>query len=71
VSLAPGRADIHGNLGNVLHDLKRYEDALASFDRALKIGPDNAQAIYYRGIVLRDSDRHSKTFRIPRHLLNT
>jgi tetratricopeptide (TPR) repeat protein len=36
---APGNPFIHYNLGNVLRSLGRFEDALASYDRALAIDP--------------------------------
>ena len=33
------------NRGIALHELKRYEDALASFDRAIALDPDGDAAI--------------------------
>jgi tetratricopeptide (TPR) repeat protein len=60
VSVAPDRANAHGNLGNVLHDLHRHEEALESYNRALNIDPENAQAYCNRAIVLDDLMRHGE-----------
>jgi hypothetical protein len=35
-----------------MHDLGRFEDALASYDRALKVRPDYAEALNNRGLTL-------------------
>ena len=40
------------NRGIVLVNLKRYEDALYSFDRAVSLNPDDDRAWHNRGIVL-------------------
>ncbi len=40
----PNMAAVHNNLGLTLDDLQRYDEALASFDRALALVPDYAQA---------------------------
>ena len=41
-----------GTKGVALGDLGRHEEAIASFDKALEIKPDNDQAWYNRGIAL-------------------
>jgi tetratricopeptide (TPR) repeat protein len=33
------------NRGNTLHVLKRFEEAMTSYDRALKLRPDDAEAL--------------------------
>jgi predicted O-linked N-acetylglucosamine transferase (SPINDLY family) len=38
--------------GNLLRDLGRYQDALASYDRSLELKPDEAEAFYQRGNTL-------------------
>src|SRR4051794_31679182 len=46
------KADVavaHGNLGNALKDLNRPKEALISFERALALKPDFADAYYFRG----------------------
>src|SRR5579863_6953499 len=40
------------NRGVVLQDLARYDEALASYDRALSVKPDLAEALNNRGLVL-------------------
>ena len=35
-----------------LHALERFDEALASFDRALALRPDNAEALGSRGFTL-------------------
>ena len=40
------------NRANTLHALKRFDEALASFDRALALRPDSAAALANRGVTL-------------------
>ena len=48
-----GEAEAWYKLGDEQDDLGKYEEAIASFDKALKIKPDFHQAWKSRGIVLR------------------
>ena len=57
VALNPNSAGAHNNLGNGLKDLRRFGDALASFDKVIALKPDYAEAHNNRGIVLRDLQR--------------
>jgi protein O-GlcNAc transferase len=41
------------NRGNTLFELKRFEEALASYDRAIVLRPNLAEAINNRGNALR------------------
>ena len=41
----------------MLHDLKRFEDALASYDKAIALKPDYAEAYNNRGNALKDLKR--------------
>src|SRR5262249_41689414 len=45
------------NRGNALRDLKRHAEALASYDKAIALKPDYAEAHYNRGNALRDLKR--------------
>ena len=45
-------AEAHSNCGIALRQLGRFEEALASCDRALKLRPDYADAHSNRGLVL-------------------
>ena len=40
-----------------MRDLKRLDEALASYDRALRIKPDYAGALFCRGIALQNLNR--------------
>src|SRR5580704_6581722 len=49
----PGYAEGHNNRGVVLQTLNRYNEALASYDKAIALKPDYANAHFNRGIVLK------------------
>jgi predicted O-linked N-acetylglucosamine transferase (SPINDLY family) len=53
----PHDASAHSNIGIALLDLKRPEEALASYDRALVLMPDFAGALVGRGKALLDLKR--------------
>ena len=44
IGLNANVASAHSNLGNGLKDLKRPEEALASYDKAIALKPDDAKA---------------------------
>jgi protein O-GlcNAc transferase len=52
VSLHPGIAVVHNNLGTVLKDRGLLDQALAAFDNAIKLKPDYAEAFFNRATVL-------------------
>jgi Tfp pilus assembly protein PilF/2-polyprenyl-3-methyl-5-hydroxy-6-metoxy-1,4-benzoquinol methylase len=52
--LLPDDAGVHNNLGNALKQLGRFEDAAASYRRALKSKPDFAMAHVNLGNVLKE-----------------
>jgi len=54
---ADSRASILVNRGNALRDLKRPEDALAMYERALRLKPGSAEALNGRGKTLLDLGR--------------
>jgi tetratricopeptide (TPR) repeat protein len=49
--------------GAALAQLKRSEEALACFDRALALKPDNPYFLYKRGSALSDLNRHEEAER--------
>ncbi|MGF1601085.1 MAG: tetratricopeptide repeat protein, partial [Thermosynechococcaceae cyanobacterium] len=53
-----GSADDFGVQGLILDDLGRYEDAISSFDQAIKFKPDYHQAFYNRGVALANLGRY-------------
>ena len=57
IKLNPNDASAHANIGNVLLDLGRPEEALASYERALDLKPDFAGALNGRGNALLDLKR--------------
>ena len=52
ISLKPENMFAHSNLGNALKDLKRYDEALVSYDEALRINPNLADIHNNRGSIL-------------------
>jgi tetratricopeptide (TPR) repeat protein len=57
----PDYAEALSNRGNTLHELKRFEEALASYDRALTVWPDYAEALCNRGVTLHELRRFEET----------
>ena len=53
IAINPAVAPVHCSYGNVLLELSRCEDAIASYDRAIAINPEIPEAHYNRGIALR------------------
>ena len=45
------------NRGNALYELKRFDEALASCDRALTLRPDYPEALLNRGAILHELKR--------------
>ena len=48
VRLNPGYAKAHGNLGVALYKLGRAQEAVAQFDEALRLDPQNRQALEFK-----------------------
>ncbi len=48
------------NRGNVLQELKRYDEALTSYRRALSVQPDYADALYNCGNALKQLQRYDE-----------
>ncbi|NET58802.1 MAG: serine protease [Symploca sp. SIO2E6] len=46
------------NRGNALKELGKYQDAIASFDKAIKIKPDDADAWHHRGNALKELGKY-------------
>ncbi len=43
-----------------LHELKRFEEALASYERALAVRPEYADALLNRGVTLHELNRYEE-----------
>jgi predicted O-linked N-acetylglucosamine transferase (SPINDLY family) len=57
LTLRPESAEVLSNRGNILRELKRFEEALASYDKALALKPDYADALNNRGAALMELKR--------------
>ena len=55
--MRPDYAEAFSNLGITLHELKLFEEALTSYDRALRVRPDYTDALSNRGIALHELKR--------------
>ena len=60
LTLAPGFAAAHGNLGNALAALGRTEEAIARFEQAVALEPDRAETYNDLGVVLASTQRHAE-----------
>lgn len=50
IALSPGNAAAHFAKAELLYRLKRYSEALASFNTLLRLEPTNSKYVYYRGL---------------------
>jgi Tfp pilus assembly protein PilF len=57
IRLNPAPAFYHNNLGNVLHDLERFTDALLCYQEALRLDPGYAEAHHNMANTLEELDR--------------
>jgi tetratricopeptide (TPR) repeat protein len=53
IDLYPRNANAHLLLGNCQDCLEKVEDAIISYDKALAIDPDNAEAWFNKGMTLK------------------
>jgi hypothetical protein len=57
------------NYGNALLELKRPAEALANYDRALRLNPVNVIALYNRGVALADLQRPQEALEAYAHVI--
>jgi protein O-GlcNAc transferase len=57
IALKPDYAEAYNNRGNVLRELKQFEEALANYEQAIKLMPPYAAAFNNRGVALLELDR--------------
>ncbi len=66
VTLQPGSANFHANLGELLRRLGRWKEAEASFRSALAISPSDAEFMYALGLVLAQQGRQAEAMQAYR-----
>src|SRR3712207_7730249 len=57
------------NKGTALGRLGRYEDALAAFDRALALRPDDPNTWHNKGLALERSEEHTSELQSRQYLV--
>ena len=57
IKINPSSAYAYSNLGTALQELKRLDDALASYNKAIALKPDYAEAFNNRGTALQELKR--------------
>jgi len=57
IAKVPQYADAYNNLGNILQETMRYEEALANYDKAIALKPDYTAAYCNRGVTLQKLHR--------------
>ena len=62
MTIRPDLIQAHINRGNLLIDLKRYDDALEGFDRAIALSPDSADAHFGRALTLLTRGRYAEAW---------
>jgi tetratricopeptide (TPR) repeat protein len=58
-----------GNRGSALHDLKRFDEAMDSWARALEINPDHVPALVNRGFALDGAAQYEASLADFKHVL--
>src|SRR5262249_16621398 len=53
----PSSASAYSNRGSALKELKRFDDALASYDSALALKTDHPEVLFNRGTILQELER--------------
>ncbi len=69
VYLLPDDAKAHNNLGNALHDLGQFDNAVAEFRRAVELNPKLAEVYHNLGIALNSLGKLNEAATNYRHAL--
>jgi len=64
IELNPNLAEAHYNLGKILSDLGKSQDAELSYRKAIEIKPDFAKAYYFLSNILSKSKRYKEALSI-------
>jgi tetratricopeptide (TPR) repeat protein len=57
LAINPENAELHNNLGLILHMTGRFEEAMMHFQKAIDVQPDQAEVYYNLGMVLKEKGR--------------
>jgi len=57
IEINPENSATHNNLGNLLDDLKRFEEAETEYRKAIEINPEYSEAHYNLGVLLQKRER--------------
>lgn len=71
VELDPEHADAHVNLGCLLHEAGRIEEALHHYEKALEAHPEHPAAGYNLGVVLEDMGRADEAIEAYRKAISS
>ncbi|MBD29307.1 MAG: hypothetical protein CMO38_08665, partial [Verrucomicrobiaceae bacterium] len=66
--LKPEYAEAYNNLGNAFNSLGKHEEAIATYNKAIKLRPDYAEAYSNRNLSLNYSSCWEKAFIFEQHL---
>ena len=61
VTLQPNNPDAHYNLGNIFKDLRRWDDAIACYEKSLVLNDQSVQALNNLGVCLLEVARYERS----------
>ncbi|MEM0909998.1 MAG: tetratricopeptide repeat protein, partial [Pseudomonadota bacterium] len=70
IEIEPGFADGHNNLGNILLQQQKCEQAVSAFQQAIKRQPDNSNTLNNLALALLQSDKPSEALPVLQSALN-
>jgi protein O-GlcNAc transferase len=69
IQINPGEARYHCSSGQVLFSLNDFPQAIAAFERVLKLKPDSAEALFGLALALHSTGQRDLAIPIYRHLI--
>lgn len=70
VTLQPNNPDVHYNLGNIFKDLRRWDDAIACYEKSLVLNDQSVQALNNLGVCLLEVARYERSELIIKKVLS-
>ena len=68
---APGNVEAHVKRGHALERLKRFDEAIACYDRAISLNPAHTQAYLSKGGIYNQQERYSAALECYEEALRT